>query len=165
MNTSLRLLWAAVLLGGAAIMGATPVRAAAFQDNSYIQVEVPDMGQAVEFFRDVLGCPLIGSAAHATTTRIDQRTSTLLACGSGSVVELSLAARTPTPTTNHYGMPFQLATDDVSSVAQWLKHQGVEIGGPPQRMASGQLAVNLTTPWGQPLQLVGRPVDVASAGR
>lgn len=165
MNTSLRLMLAAALLGMAAIMGPTPARAAAFQDSGYVQVGVPDLGQAVAFFRNVLGCSLIGPAAHAAGTRIDRHASALLSCGSGSVVELSLTAPSRMPRTSHHGAPLQLATDDVAGATQWLRHQGVQVSGPPQRLASGQLAVNFVTPWGQSLQLVGWPADVASARR
>lgn len=158
----MRLVLAAALFGVVALMGPTPARAAAFQDSSYVRVVVPDMGQAVAFFRDVLGCPLISPVVNATDSRIDGRASALLTCGSGSVVELSLAMPSRR---QQQGALLQLASDDVAGATQWLRHQGVEISGPPQRLSSGQLAVNLVTPWGQSLQLVGWPADVASARR
>jgi hypothetical protein len=92
MNTSLRLMLTAVLLGVAAIKGPTLARASAFQATGNVRREVSNMGQTVAFFRDVLGCPLIGGSASATDTGIDGHASARLACGSGSLVEWSLAA-------------------------------------------------------------------------
>lgn len=163
MNTSLRLILAAFLLGMAAIIGPTSARAATFQDRGYVLVEVPDISQAVAFFQGVLGCPLISPRLYTTDEHVGQSAAALLSCGSGSVVELSLSARSQRHTSRR-GAPLQLGSDDVTGATQWLRHRGVPISGAPQRLASGQLAVNFVTPWGQSLQLVGWSSAVASTG-
>lgn len=133
---------------------AAPAHAAPDSDD-YAAVQVPNLPQAVTFFRDVLDCSVIsdgGDTASATTS--------LMACGRGSMVEITQASAHTLPRAGETSPTFTLDTDDASTVANWLRANHVHLLESPTRLTGGQdagkLAVTFLTPWGQPLRLVSR---------
>lgn len=150
MRTSFLLILMAGLL--AAFTGA---HAAGLRDNGYVTLNVPDMPQAVTFFRDILDCEPIEAMGSAAS----QSQHTLLICESDTVVELftSHATNVSAPTRS---APVQFFANDVRHADQWLRRQGVKVVGAPLTPASGPQAgmtlVNFVAPWGQPLQLIGQ---------
>lgn len=61
MKRSLSLL-AVALLGMAAVTLPWSSRAATLHESDYVRISVPDLPQAVSFFRNVLDCQLVGTA-------------------------------------------------------------------------------------------------------
>ncbi|MHB1059171.1 MAG: VOC family protein [Rhodanobacter sp.] len=139
-------------VGLAAILPSN-VRAATLYGSDYVRVGVPDLAQAVTFFRDVLDCRLIGPE---TTAAGDASASRLLSCDTGSVVELF--AISPSLASNGAGQPLQFVSGNVLHADGWLRHQGVRVIEAPHRLASGPLAgrivLNFVAPWGLRLQLL-----------
>lgn len=146
------------------------VRAATLYGGDYARIGVPDLAQAVAFFRDVLACRLIGpESATATVASDDPPAPRLVSCGAGSVIELfddrdsapSFAPHRATP-------PLQFVSDDVLHAAQWLQRDGVSVIGLPHRAASGPLAgrmvLDFLAPWGLRLQLVGSDAHAPAGG-
>lgn len=136
----------------AAVTGA---HAAGLRDNGYVTLPVPDVPQAVAFFRDILDCEPI----EAMDSAVSRPQRALLICESDTVVELfnSHGANAPALARN---APVQFFANDVRHADQWLRRQGVKVVGAPVTPASGPQAgmtlVNFVAPWGQPLQLVGQ---------
>lgn len=156
MKNSFLTLLAMVLLGTLAGVVSPDSRATTFQDSDYASIEVPEMAQAVTFFADVLGCEPIGSRSETTFPR-----SMLLACGPGSVVELTTApAGAGLAWRDH---PIQLRSDDPVATARSLRQKGVSTLGKPRRLASGQTEVDLVAPWGMLVELVSRQADARIA--
>lgn len=132
---------------------AEPARSGA----DYAQIDVPDVQQAVSFFRNVLDCEAIDSS---TTNKI----SALMVCDSGQVLELvrmhSGGSRADAP-------PLRFLVNDVANADRWLESEGARVVGKPVRATSGPDAgrtmINFTSPWGQRLQLVGSSGNTISA--
>jgi hypothetical protein len=156
MKKSFLTLLAMVSLG--ALAGVVPPdgRAATFQDSDYASIEVPEMAQAVQFFADVLGCEPIGPRSEATSPG-----SMLLACGPGSVVELTPAPAGAVLAWRDH--PIQLRSDDLVATARSLRQKGVNALGKPRRLASGQTEVDLIAPWGLRVELISRPAGTRIA--
>ena len=149
MKKSFLTLLATVLLGTLAGTVSPDSRAATFQDSDYASIEVPKMAQAVTFFADMLGCEPIGPRSEASSPH-----STLLACGPGSVVELTTAPAGAGLARRDHAI--QLRSDDPVATARSLRQKGVSMLGKPRRLASGQTEVDLIAPWGLRLELVSR---------
>ena len=136
-------------------------RAATLYGGDYVRVGVPDLEQAVAFFRDVLDCRLIGpESATAIVTSDGTPASRLMSCNAGSIIELfddrsSAPSSTPRPA----AQPLQFVSDDVLHAARWLQRGGASVIGLPHRVTSGPLAgrmaLDFVSPWGLRLQLVG----------
>jgi catechol 2,3-dioxygenase-like lactoylglutathione lyase family enzyme len=149
--------------------------AAPLHDDGYVTIGVPDLRQAMAFFRDVLDCepinpviadrPVSGPAAVRThrMARDELSPSRLLICDSGTVVELfdnhGMAPSRVRHSTEHGSEPIQFFTDDVAHADHWLRNEGVRVIGSPVTMSSGPHAgrtlVNFVAPWGLRLQLIG----------
>ncbi|MDQ6647193.1 MAG: VOC family protein, partial [Pseudomonadota bacterium] len=127
------------------------------RSRDYAQVAVPDVRAAASFFRNVLDCEFIDTSASA-------KTSTLMACQSGTVLDLVLSepGKSSVRTT-----PLRLTVSDVDTADQWLRKEGARVVGVPVKATSGpdagQTVVNFVSPWGMRLQLVGSTGDRISA--
>lgn len=139
--------------------------AATPHEEGYVRVGVPDLPQAVTFFRNVLDCGLMapGSAADA-----DAAVSVLLSCGEDSVVELVAApGNSPSPA-NETAQPLLFVSDNVPQAGKWLRRQGVIVGGAPHRLTSGPLAgrvvLDFMAPWGLRLRLLDRSTGEPDGG-
>jgi catechol 2,3-dioxygenase-like lactoylglutathione lyase family enzyme len=139
-------------------------RAASIRGSSYVTLAVPDVPQAVIFFRDILDCQPIEVASMDSTGKQSQRA--LLMCETDTVVELSGGRPTNVAILAHT-VPVQFFANDVTHADQWLRRQGVKVIGAPITPTSGPQAgmtlVNFVAPWGQPLQLVGLDNSQVSA--
>ena len=128
---------------------------AAPDSGDYVAVLVPNLTQAVTFFRDVMNCSVIGDGGDAASA-----TASLMACGRGTTVEITQAPANAAPRVGGTSPPFTLNIDNASAVASWLRAGHVHLVGSPTRLTTGQdagkLAVTFLTPWGQPLRLVSR---------
>lgn len=173
-RSSLLSLLTIALLGVVAVTMPLNSRAATLNDNDYVRIGVPDLPQAVSFFQDVLGCQLVGPISTASSTLKDMSESRLLACESGSIVELfdNHAAASPSPlrrATQSGNESVQFISGNVANADQWLRRAGVRVVGSPQKLGSGPLVgmtvVNFISPWGLQMQLVGWDTNVATTGR
>ena len=115
--------------------------------DGYVAIQVPDVTQAVSFFRDVMNCTVISDDSQAPLAQ-----GALMSCGRETVVEVSRSSGRPPLHQN----TLSLDTDDGLSVVGWLRAHHIATTGSPTHLADGKVAVNFVTPWGQPLQLVGR---------
>lgn len=152
---------AVVLVGLLASALSKGVDAAAYQDNDYVRIEVPDMTQGVAFFRDVLACQPINPSAVSSRTAAP-RASSLMSCGLDSIVEL-VAAPSPAHASNHGARPVRLEANNLAGADHWLERKGVKVIGPP-RTSAGETVVNFITPWGLKMQLVSWQTAVTTAG-
>jgi hypothetical protein len=148
----------ALLLALVAATLAKGVEAAAFRGSDYVRIEVPHMGQAVTFFRDVLACQPVAPAASDAAAQA----SRLMSCGAGSMVEL-VAAPAPAAATHQDAGPVRLVTDNLAGADRWLQRKGVRVIGAPQK-SGGQTVLNFVAPWGLRMQLVSWRTSVATAG-
>lgn len=143
--------------------------AATLYGGDYTRIGVPDLAQAVAFFRDVLDCRPIDPAAGEGGS---PRQSSLLACDEGSIVELfDERGASPSPARSSQeraSRTLRFVTDDVAHADQWLRHEGVDVSGAPRRLTSGplagRLALDFVSPWGLHLQLLGSKVGGSSDG-
>lgn len=173
MSKSFLSLLAAAMLAMAAAAMPSSGRAATLHDNDYVRISVPDLPQAVAFFRDILDCQLINPSAPAANSAEKLRGSRLLSCDSGSIVELvdnhgRASPARASQSLNTSGEPIRFISGNVANADRWLRNEGVRVVGTPQTLTSGpdagQTVVNFVSPWGLRLQLVGWASDVATAG-
>lgn len=140
--------------------------AATPHDEGYVRVGVPDLPQAVTFFRNVLDCGLMAPESTADSAA---PVSVLLSCGEDSVVELFAEPdSSPSPASNETAQPLLFVSDNVLQAGKWLRQQGVIVGGAPHRLTSGPLAgrmvLDFTAPWGLRLQLLDREAGGLDGG-
>jgi voltage-gated potassium channel Kch len=85
-------------------------------------------------------------------------------CAQGAVIELVVVDHRP-----EAARTVRLRAEDPRAAAAWLRSRHLLTVGAtvvrPLDSESGQVTVDLVTPWGQPLQLVGRTVDASSTPR
>lgn len=128
------------------------VHAETFQRGDYALMDVPDISQALNFFRNVLDCEATDDVA--TSAR-----RALMICENGMVVELVSG---PADGTSATSAPLRFLINDVANADRWLQRDGARVIGRAVMLSSGpdagQILVNFIAPWGQPLQLVG-PAD------
>jgi hypothetical protein len=132
---------------------------AAVGGDDYVAVQVPDVTQAVTFFRDVMNCGTIqGDSSAVATAQV-----ALMSCGRGTTVEISRIMPASLKTLKVASLPspmLTLDTDDAAGVAAWLHTHRIHLIGSPTQLRSGpdsgKVAVTFLTPWGQPLRLVSR---------
>jgi catechol 2,3-dioxygenase-like lactoylglutathione lyase family enzyme len=152
------------MLSGAAsvllVFGAmAPVVQADGATDDYVQLSVPNLDQAVNFFQSVMGCDPIDPSSDAS--------SAILQCAQNVVVELSPAA--PARKSAEPVAPVRFRTDDAASAAAWLRSRHVKIMAPAAQVGADRrdelpVTVDFVTPWGQPIELVGHPVNIAPIG-
>jgi catechol 2,3-dioxygenase-like lactoylglutathione lyase family enzyme len=156
-----------------AAIAPSSARAATLYGGDYVSVGVPDLGQAVAFFQDVLDCRLIGpESVVAKASSDDVPASRLLSCDAGSVVELfDNRGVSPSPASGRADRPLrplQFVSDDVQHASEWLRHTGVNVSGSPHRLTSGPLAgrmvLDFVSPWGLRLQLLGSDANAPASG-
>lgn len=125
--------------------------------SDYALIDVPDIRQAVNFFRDVLDCEVIDAATAKQDTA-------LMACESGMILEL-VAAHGGSSEKN--AAPVRFVVNDVANADRWLKREGAHVIGKPVLATSGpdagETMVNFVAPWGLRLQLVGAAGSKISA--
>ncbi|WP_426703106.1 VOC family protein [Rhodanobacter sp. Col0626] len=130
--------------------------AASFHGSSYVTLAVPDLPQAVAFFRNVLDCEPVEVGSVDSAGNQPQRA--LLICETDTVVELSGGHAVNTAALAR-DVPVQFFASDVTHADQWLRREGVKVVGAPVTPTTGPQAgmtlVNFVAPWGQSLQLVG----------
>jgi catechol 2,3-dioxygenase-like lactoylglutathione lyase family enzyme len=167
MNKSLVSLLVVILLGAVALAMPSLGRSAAFHDGDYARIGVPNLPQAVAFFRDVLDCQPVDPISVEGA-----RQSRLMACDSDSIVELFDDHGTASPSPAHRAgkrdEPLRFVSSDVRNADQWLRSAGVRVIGSPHTLRSGpdagQTAVDFMSPWGLRLQLVSLNSNVAAVG-
>jgi len=174
MKRSLSLL-AVALLGMAAVTLPWSSRAATLHESDYVRISVPDLPQAVSFFRNVLDCQLVGTAPALPVKTANGGNSQLMACETGSIVELyGNHGSAPGSSTGNVeradaAEPVQFVSGNIANADQWLRAAGVRVIGAPQTLRSGPFAgmtvVTFVSPWGLRLQLVGWDANVAATGQ
>jgi catechol 2,3-dioxygenase-like lactoylglutathione lyase family enzyme len=174
MNKSMLSLLALTLLGVVIAVLPGSGRAATLHEGDYVRIGVPNLPQAVSFFRDVLDCQLIGAMPAAPIKTRNANGSQLLACETGSIVELFHNRTDGSPSSLRRaaaaaGEPIRFVSGNVAHADQWLHRAGVHVVGPPQKLRSGPFVgmtvVNFVSPWGLHLQLMGWDTNVAAAER
>ncbi len=158
MNKILLHLLIALFLSTAAL---PEVSRAAADSDDYVAVQVPNVSQAVAFFRDVLDCGVIAGDSAVSAAN----SAALLTCGQETTVEISHAANASgTMKTSKLAtapaQPLTLDIDDATSIAAWLRSHHIRLIGSPTRLTSGpdagKVAIGFLTPWGEPLRLISR---------
>lgn len=105
--------------------------------SDYARVVAPDVAAASAFLDGVIGCEPLGGDSRRV----------LLACGHGSVVEVVHGQDA-----DNSGAPLRLRVEDPEGASAWLHARHVDA-----RVARDAAIerIDLRTPWGQPLQLLG----------
>ncbi len=156
MEKSLFTFAVAVVMATVALL-ATGVHAQPVHRSDYALIDVPDVHQAVDFFRNVLDCEVIDAATA-------KQNNALMACESGMILEL-VAARRGSSAAN--AAPVRFVVNDVTHADEWLEREGVRVIGKPSLAISGpdagQMLVNFVAPWGLRLQLAGAAGSKISA--
>ncbi|MGA0585653.1 VOC family protein [Dyella sp. KRB-257] len=134
------MLWLALLLAGG-----LPSAAFAQGDGGgdYARVAAPDVARASDFLTGVMGCdPLDVSTRRA-----------LLECGRGAIVEVVHGAAS-----SPRAPALRLRVENVDAALDWLQHRHVPVIGDHAADtvgADGLVRIDVQTPWGQTLELVG----------
>lgn len=145
----------------------------------HIGFTVPDLAQAVTFFRDVIGCgefyplgPFSGgdSTWMADHLNVDAKATIpemrLMRCGNGANLEIfqyTAPEQNMTPPRNSDigGHHVAFYVDDMAAAVGYLRDQGVTVLGDPTTMTEGPSAgetwVYFLSPWGMQLELVSYP--------
>ena len=151
-------------LAGAVLLAGAPAgaRAATLGDGDYVRIGVPDLVQASTFFHDVLDCRPVGAPAPVTAGASGSR---LLACGSGSMLELFVSPARG-PAAPHETLQF--VSDGALRNDAWLRQRGVTVSGTPHRLTSGRwagrMALDFVAPWGMRMRLLGSEPDATYDG-
>lgn len=150
---------------------------------NHIGLTVPDMGQAVTFFSDVLGCEKAMSFGPFRDDKgtfmqdmlnVDPRAVieeiTLLRCGFGSNIELfsytSPDQQTIYPKNSDIGgYHIAIYVEDIDKAAEYLRANGVRtLGGPlpvTEGPAAGQTILYFFAPWGLQMEAISFPDGMA----
>ncbi len=145
----------------------------------HIGFTVPDLGEAVAFFGDVLGCaefyplgPFSGgdSTWMADHLNVDAKATIpamrLMRCGNGAnleIFEYTAPERSMTPPRNSDvgGHHIAFYTTDMDAAVAYLEGKGIAVLGAPTTMTDGPSAgetwVYFLAPWGMQLELVSYP--------
>lgn len=135
-----KVLWFALLLAGG-----LPAAALAQGDGGgdYARVAAPDVARASDFLTGVMGCdPLDASAQRA-----------LLECGRGAIVEVVRG-----PAAGPGAPALRLRVENAHAALGWLRHRHVPVIGnhaADSAGVGGLMRIDVQTPWGQTLELVG----------
>ncbi|WP_157469046.1 VOC family protein [Dyella thiooxydans] len=127
----------ALLFAGAS----APARAESGSD--YARLTAPDVPAATAFLRDTMNCDVLDAGASRA----------LLECGPGSVVEITRGRPV-----NGNQPALRLRTENADATLGWLRQRHVPLVD--DRTAGtlgpdGLLHIDVRTPWGQTLELVG----------
>ena len=132
------MLWLALLPAFGA-----PTAAFGQSTSDYARITAPDVAQASGFLTQVMGCDALDVSADRV----------LLECSQGAIVEIvqgdSPAAGRPA---------LQLRIENVDAALGWLQRQHVAVIGDHAagtRGDGGLVRIDVQTPWGQTLELVG----------
>lgn len=145
----------------------------------HIGFTVPDLAEAVGFFRDVLGCsefyplgPFSGgeSTWMADHLNVDAKATIpemrLMRCGNGANLEIfqyTAPDQNTTPPRNSDigGHHLAFYTTDMTAAVAYLEERGITVLGAPTTMTEGPSAgeswVYFLAPWGMQLELVSYP--------
>lgn len=145
----------------------------------HVGFTVPDLTQAVTFFRDVLGCgefyplgPFSGGDSTWMTDHlnVDAKATIpemrLMRCGNGANLEIFRYTApdqnlTPPRNSDIGGHHVAFYVDDMGAAVAYLREQGVQVLGDPTTMTEGPSAgetwVYFLAPWGMQLELVSYP--------
>ena len=137
-------------------------------------ITVPDMGQALHFFTDVLGCKAamtfgpfsgLGEVLNINTdAKIEN--ITMVRCGAGSNIELfkysSPDQKDMTPKNSDIGgMHIALYVDDVQKAKDYLDGKGVKTFKGPipigEGPAAGETILYFVAPWGLQFEAISYP--------
>ena len=135
----------------------TRVLAQPVHRSDYALIDVPDVQQAVDFFRNVLDCEVIDAATA-------EPNNALMACQSGMILEV-VVSRSGSAAANV--APVRFVVNQIANADRWLEREGVRVIGKPVQATSGpdagQTVVNFVAPWGLRLQLTGSAGSKISA--
>lgn len=145
----------------------------------HVGFTVPDLNEAVGFFRDVLGCgefyplgPFAGgdSTWMADHLNVDAAATIpemrLMRCGNGANLEIFTYTAPdqraePPRNSDIGGHHLAFYVDDMEAAVAYLQENGVEVLGAPTTMTDGPSAgeawVYFLSPWGMQLELVSYP--------
>jgi catechol 2,3-dioxygenase-like lactoylglutathione lyase family enzyme len=145
----------------------------------HVGFTVPDLGAAVAFFRDTIGCaefyplgPFSGgeSTWMADHLNVDARATIpdmrLMRCGNGANLEIFQYTApeqdmTPPRNSDIGGHHLAFYVDDMAAAVAHLRGAGVKVLGEPTTMTEGPSAgetwVYFLAPWGMQLELVSYP--------
>lgn len=145
----------------------------------HVGFTVPDLEQAVAFFRDVIGCEVfysLGSQGDAQGTRmrdklgVDPRARIrdirLLRCKNGANFEIFQyeaddQSRTQPRNSDIGGHHLGFYVDDIVSATAYLREKGVRILDEPEFKtegpSGGEAWVYFLSPWGMQMELVSFP--------
>lgn len=145
----------------------------------HVGFTVPELGQAVTFFRDVLGCqefyplgPFSGgdSTWMADHLNVDAKATIpdmrLMRCGNGANLEIFQYTApdqnlTPPRNSDIGGHHVAFYVDDMTAAVTYLRDKGVKVLGEPTTMTDGpsrgETWVYFLAPWGMQLELVSYP--------
>lgn len=165
--------------GGAAVPSGIP----SLRGQDHVGVTVPNLGEAIAFFVNVVGCELITTfgpfrddtgSFMADTLNVHPRAVVeqiaLLRCGMGSNIELFQYSAPD----QHDAIPrnsdigghhLAFYVDDIDAAVAYLKAQGVHVLAGPlpvaQGPAAGQIINYFLAPWGLQLELISYPTGMA----
>ena len=145
----------------------------------HVGFTVPDLNQAVGFFRDILGCgefyplgPFSGgdSTWMADHLNVDRAATIpemrLMRCGNGANLEIFTYTApdqraAPPRNSDIGGHHLAFYVDDMDAAVAYLQDKGVKVLGAPTAMTEGPSAgetwVYFLAPWGLQLELVSFP--------
>ncbi len=134
-----------LLLSGLMLMwlAAAPAAARAESGSDYARLTAPDVPAATAFLRDTMDCDVLDAGASRA----------LLQCGPGSVVEITRGR----PAAGNQPA-LRLRTENADATLGWLRQRHVPLVDDRTAGtvgADGLLHIDVRTPWGQTLELVG----------
>lgn len=146
-------------------------------------ITVPDIEQAITFFRDIMGCELATSFGPFADDKgtfmkdllnVHERATikqiSLMRCGFGSNIELfqytSPDQRAEVPKNSDIGgHHIAFYVDDIDAAAKYLKDNNIRTMMGPfpvnEGPAAGQVILYFLTPWGLQLELITYPKGMA----
>jgi catechol 2,3-dioxygenase-like lactoylglutathione lyase family enzyme len=171
----------AMLAGTSAMADGIPT----LRGGDHVGITVPDLAEAVDFFKDVIGCaefyPLGPFRADEGTWMQDHlnvhpraviEAMRLMRCGYGLDIELFQysapeQAKAPPRNSDIGGHHIAFYVDDMTAAVEYLRKRGVRVLGEPTTMTEGPSAgetwVYFLAPWGLQLELVSYPDGKAYA--
>jgi catechol 2,3-dioxygenase-like lactoylglutathione lyase family enzyme len=150
-----------------------------FRGTDHLGITVPDIDQAITFFRDVIGCqpffrngPFVFNDSDWMKDRLNVhprstiREIRMMRCGYGVNIELFQYTApdqqtTPPKNSDIGGYHLALYVDDVPAAIEHLKKNGIKVlAGPNVPQAGGNKGmtwVYFTSPWGMHFELLSYP--------
>ncbi len=134
------MLWLALLLAGGMPAAAL---AQSDGDGDYTRIAAPDVARASAFLTGVMGCDALDVSAQRA----------LLECGHGAIVEVVHG-----PASGPRAPALRLRVENVDAALGWLRYRHVPVIGEHAADTvgvDGLVRIDVQTPWGQTLELVG----------